>query len=497
MSTKLSRRNMLSIGALSAAAAVLPAARAETFNPCKVPAKWDRETEVLVIGSGGAGLAAAVSAAEAGAKVAVMEKLRFVGGNTMLCSGYYNCVDPERQNKQNIKDSVQLHVEQTLKAGDLRGDPVLVNEMCANGLETLHWLEGMGMKFDPKVIQVYGGLYPRAHLATEAKGAGYIKVLKKKCDELGVQFLMSTKMKTIVREGPQQGRVLGVEATTEDGKSVFIRTTKGLVLAAGGFSANPELRSLFDPRLRTLCTTNNVACSTGEVMLAANAAGAMLTGCDYIQCNPGPAPGHQNGIRQSLHLVVEKYIYVDQRGQRFVAEDARRDVLRDAVLALPEKYGFVIVDADGFAANPAAAQKDAQRGLKTGDSFTADTLADLAKQLKIDPAALQKTVDEYNECVDKKSDPKFGRKPEMLTSKILKGPFWAAYSAMAVHHTMGGVRIDKEARVIDLSGKVIPGLYAAGEVTGGIHGSNRVGGNAVLDIHVFGRIAGRSAAKQA
>lgn len=493
--TAISRRNMLAMGAAGAAAAVIPAAHA--YDPCKPPQKWDVTTDVLVIGSGGAGLAAAVSAAEGGAKAIVMEKLRFVGGNTMLCSGYYNCVDPGRQKKQGIEDSVELHVKQTLNAGDNRGNPELVEVLCGKGLETLEWLESMGMQFDPKVIQVYGALYRRSHLATEAKGAGYIKVLKKKADELGVEFLMGTKMKSLVREGAQSGRILGVEATNAEGKTIFVRAKKGVVLAAGGFAANPQLRSLYDPRLLTLCTTNNVACSTGEVMLAANAAGAMLIGCDYIQCNPGPAPGHQNGVRQSLHLDVSKYIYVDQRGHRFVAEDARRDVLRDAVLALPEKYGFVIVDADGFAANPAAAQKDAKRGLESGDSFTADTLEELAKKLKMDPAELKKTVDEFNECVEKKSDPKFGRKPEMLTSKIQKGPFWAAFSSMAVHHTMGGVRIDTSARVIDLAGNVIPGLYAAGEITGGIHGSNRVGGNAVLDIHVFGRIAGTSAAKEA
>ena len=493
MQNNHSRRSVLKgLAAASAAGALAPAMAA--VDPCKIPAKWDVTTEVLVIGSGGAGLASAVSAAQGGAKVTVMEKLGFVGGNTMLCSGYYNCVDPNRQKPQGIKDSVELHVQQTLAAGDYRADPKLVETLCSKGLETLQWLKRLDMKIQPKVTQVYGALYPRSHLATESKGAGYVKALKTKADELGVKFLMSTKMKTIVREKPQAGRVLGVEAVTSDGKTILVRATKGVILAAGGYAANPELRSLYDPRLRTLTTTNNTACSTGEVMLAANAAGAMLIGTDYIQCNPGPAPGHQNGVRQSLHLEVEKYIYVDQRGQRFVAEDARRDVVRDAVLALPEKYGYVIVDADGFKANPPAAQRDAKRGLETGDSFTAETLAELAKKIKIDPKALQKTIDEFNACVDKKSDPKFGRKPAMLTSKLLKGPWWAAYSAMAVHHTMGGVRIDTQARVIDLAGKVIPGLYAAGEVTGGIHGSNRVGGNAVLDIHVFGRIAGKSAA---
>lgn len=490
-----SRRTFLKGALATAAAGTVLTASAQ--DPCKKPSEWDEEADVVVIGSGGAGLAAAVSAAQSGVKVIVMEKLSFVGGNTMLCSGYYNCADTKRQKPLGIDDSVELHIKQTLDAGDNRADPALVRILCEQGYLTLEWLESLGMKFEDRVEQAYGALHPRCHLASKAKGAGYIEVLKKKCDELGVKFLMDTKMKSIVREGAQSGRVLGVEATNEDGKSVFVKAKKGVVLAAGGYSSNPQLRAVYDPRLLTLNTTNNPACSTGEVMLAANAAGAMLVGTDYIQCNPGLAPGRKNGIRQSLHLVVERYIYVDQRGKRFVAEDARRDVLRDAVLNLPEKYGYVVVDADGFAANPAAAQKDAQRGLETGDAFKGETLADLAKQMKIDPKALQATVDEFNACVDKKSDPKFGRKASMLTHKLLKGPFWGCYSAMAVHHTMGGVRIDGNARVIDLSGNVIPGLYAAGEVTGGIHGSNRVGGNAVLDIHVFGRIAGMSAAKGA
>ena len=497
MSVTLNRRNLLKAGGAAAAAAALTASQtaATAADPCKKPTKWDYTADVVVIGSGGAGLAAAISATQSGAKVIVAEKLGFVGGNTLLCSGYYNCPDPDRQGRQGIKDSVALHVKQTLAAGDYRADPVLVQTLCENGLPTLHWLESLGMKFQPKVIQVYGALYPRSHLAAESKGAGYIRVLKAKADELGVKFLLNTKMSDIVREGAQKGRVLGVLAT-QNGKKIAIRAKRGVVLAAGGYAANPILRSVYDPRLRNLTTTNNTACSTGEVMLAANAAGAMLVGTDYIQCNPGPRPGHQNGIRQSLHLDVSRYIYVDLRGKRFVHEDARRDVLRDAVLNLPEQWGYVIVDADGFAANPAAAQRDAKRGLETGDAYTAPTLDELAKKIKIDPAVLKQTVDEYNKAVDTKKDP-LGRDPSMLIHKLEKGPWWAAVSAMACHHTMGGVRIDKNARVIGLDGKVIPGLYAAGEVTGGIHGSNRVGGNAVLDIHVFGRIAGRSAAQKA
>ncbi|WP_304407565.1 FAD-dependent oxidoreductase, partial [Turicimonas muris] len=267
-----------------------------------------------------------------------------------------------------------------------------------------------------------------------------------------------------------------------------------IVLAAGGFAANPKLRALHDPRMLTLTTTNNSACSTGEVMLAANEAGAYLLGLDYIQCNPGCPPGHTS--RQALHLDVARYIFVDKRGKRFVSEDARRDVLRDAILNLPEKFGYAIVDNDGFNSYNQIVRDDAMKGLKTGDAFTADTLDELAKKMDVPADQLKKTVAEYNAMVDKQKDPDFGKAPRNLTHKIEKAPYWAALSSMAVHHTMGGVRIDPETRVLDRQGNVIPGLYAAGEITGGIHGTNRLGGNAIADIFTFGRIAGNSAAKQ-
>lgn len=488
--TNVSRRNMLGLGAAAAAAAFVPAAEAK--SKFETPEKWDVTTEVLVVGTGGAGLAAAVSAAENGAKVTIIEKLGFVGGNTLISSGYYNCCDPERQKPQGIEDSVEKHIQQTLAAGDGRADPKLVRILCSQGLDTLHWLEGLGLKFRPTVMQVYGALWPRSHLATEPKGTGFIRVLKKRCDELKVDFMLNTKLVRIIREDFCSGRTLGIEAT-QKGKTIFIRATKGVVLAAGGFSANPKLRALHDPRMLTLTTTNNTACSTGEVMLAANEAGAYLLGCDYVQCNPGCPPGHTK--RQALHLDVARYVFVNKRGKRFVSEDARRDVLRDAILNLPEKYGFAIVDIDGFNSYNQVVRDDATAGLKTGDAFTADTLEELAKKMDVPVDALKKTIADYNSYVDKKVDPDFGKAERNLTHKIEKAPFWASLSGMAVHHTMGGVRINEEAQVIDRQGEVIPGLFAAGELTGGIHGSNRVGGNAILDIHVFGRIAGRSAAK--
>lgn len=351
----------------------------------------------------------------------------------------------------------------------------------------------MGLKFRPDVMQVYGALWPRSHLATEPKGTGFIRVLSTKAKELGVDIMTNTKLVKIIREQFDEGRALGVMAERQ-GKPFYIRATKGIVLAAGGFAANPRLRAIHDPRMLTLTTTNNQACSTGEVMLAANEAGAYLMGLDYIQCNPGCPPGHTS--RQALHLDVSRYVFVDKRGKRFVAEDARRDVLRDAILNLPEKFGYAIVDNDGFNSYNQVVRDDAMKGLKTGDAFKADTLEGLAKQMGVPADQLKKTIADYNAMVDQKKDPDFGKAERNLSHKIEKAPYWAALSSMAVHHTMGGVRIDKETRVLDRQGNVIEGLYAAGEVTGGIHGTNRLGGNAIADIFTFGRIAGSSAANQ-
>ena len=449
--------------------------------------------DVVIVGGGGAGLASAVSALQNGASVIIVEKLGFLGGSTNVCGGALNASGTKYQKALGIEDNPQKHFEQTMKGGHNVSDPKLVKVLADNAPSALLWLESMGLKFRPDVMQVYGALWPRSHLATEPKGTGFIRVLSTKAKELGVDIMTNTKLVKIIREQFDEGRALGVMAERQ-GKPFYIRATKGIVLAAGGFAANPRLRAIHDPRMLTLTTTNNQACSTGEVMLAANEAGAYLMGLDYIQCNPGCPPGHTS--RQALHLDVSRYVFVDKRGKRFVAEDARRDVLRDAILNLPEKFGYAIVDNDGFNSYNQVVRDDAMKGLKTGDAFKADTLEGLAKQMGVPADQLKKTIADYNAMVDQKKDPDFGKAERNLSHKIEKAPYWAALSSMAVHHTMGGVRIDKETRVLDRQGNVIKGLYAAGEVTGGIHGTNRLGGNAIADIFTFGRIAGNSAANQ-
>jgi len=455
--------------------------------------KWDRSADIVVVGAGGAGLSAAVTAAEKGATVLVLEKMPTIGGNTIISGGGLNAADPARQEKKGIKDSPDLHFTQTLAAGDFRADPEKVKVLTLNALDAVKWLESYGMKFQDDIIQIYGSLYPRTHMPVEPNGTGYIRTLKQAADKKGIKILTETKVEQIIREDQLNGRVLGVRASDKKGKPIFIQAKKAVVLASGGFGANQILRSLHDPRMKDLTTTNHPG-ATGEVILYAMDIGAYPVGMDYIQCNPGPPPGRK--LRVVLHIDVSGFIFVDKRGNRFVAEDERRDVIREAVLNLPERYGFTVIDDKVYQAHDKIWRETAVKGLGTGDAFKADTLEELATKMGIPADAFTATVNKYNSYVDSKKDADFGKKPHNLAKKIATPPFWSCYAGMSVHHTMGGLEINPKAQVIDRYGKIIPALYAAGEITGGIHGSNRAGGNAIADIMVYGRIAGANAAAE-
>lgn len=488
----LSRRHLLqACGAGTVAVGLSGLAQAKSDGGLP----WDETYEVVVVGAGGAGLAAAIKAAQTGAKkILVVEKLDFTGGNTLLSQGFLNAADPVRQPRQNIKDSPEKHMKQTLAAGDFRGDPERVRVLCENAYGAVTWLESLGMKFKDNVIQIFGALYPRSHIPALPKGQGYGTVLAKAADKYGVEVRTGMRLVEIVREGGFKGDVLGIIAQDNDDKLHHIRASRAVVLAAGGFSANKYLRELHDPRTKGL-GTDNLPSMQGEVAMAAVRVGGYLVGMDFIQSTPGAPEGKK--MKLLLNFNVNGSIYVDKRGQRIVNEGARRDVIRDAVLGTPERYAYTVCDNENFMSYDAVNRAAIMKGIEINEAWTAPTIAELAQKMGVDPKGLQKTIDRYNnEFVKNGKDTDFGKQAVNLTKRIEVGPFWACYTGMTVHHTMGGLNTNVKAQCLDWQGKVIPRLYAAGEITGGIHGTNRVGGNAILDCFVFGQIAGENAAKE-
>ena len=462
----------------------------------EVPKKWDQKTDVVIIGTGYAGLTAAIEAHDAGAKVIIIEKSQVIGGNSAIASGALNAVDPERQKKQDIDDSIDRHYNQTLEGGDFRGDPEKVRFMVEHALEGLQWLEKQGVEFESKVYAVIGALWPRSHdPLNKGRGGAIVKILKRQVDKRKIPILMPCMLTGVVRNKPMIGNVLGVEVDYRK-KKIYIEAKRAVVLTTGGFGADVAMRSKYNPNLDKDVPTTNVKTATGEAITYSEDIGADVVGMDYIQllvaCN-----FYTKQYGSLANLGIDSAMFVNTEGKRFVAEDSRRDVLAAAILKQPQKVLLWVADdrcQKRFNANIT------EQIIKDGLAFRADTIEELAKILKakfsIPEDVFLTTVRNYNESVQKGKDEVFGKKATNLKT-IEKGPFWASPTQAGVHHTMGGLRTKgTTGQVIDRYGKVIPRLYAAGEVTGGVHGTNRLGGNATTDCIVFGRLAGINAANE-
>lgn len=449
-------------------------------------------TDVVIIGGGGAGLAAAVSANENGATVIVVEKMSRLGGNTILSGGALNAVDPVRQEAQDIEDSVEKHFTQTYEGGDKQGNPVLIQTLVENAYSAVVWLEGLGMEFKDQVFTVLGGMWPRAHKPATPLGTGFISTYQNYIDtHEGIEVLLDTEALELIIE---DGRVTGVKAESLEG-DVILHANNGVILATGGFSANQEMLEKYNetwPSLEGIKTTNHPG-ATGDGIVMAEQAGANLIGMSAIQLLPmgDPVTGSLSG---NIEQGVENRIFVNIDGNRFVDEGQRRDVMTKALFEQEETKMWVVLDAKNYPTPETTNNfNETIEGLiEQGRAFKGDTLEELAEQIGVDPANLVKAVEEFNAAVDSGKADAFGR--TLFDKKIDTPPYYAGARVPTVHHTMGGVEINEFTQVIDATGTIIPGLYAAGEVTGGIHGSNRLGGNALADVTVFGRIAGESAA---
>lgn len=444
-----------------------------------------RETEVdlVIIGAGAAGLSAAVSAAQEGLRdIVVLEKAPFAGGHSVLSGGSVNSIDPERQLKQGISDSPERWKQEIMETGANRSDPKLVDVLVSEAPSTIEWLSGFGVRFRDEIFEAWSGRSKRAHSADNKRsGFIYIRALNKKARELGVKILLSTKAESLITE---DGQVKGVRFKAKDGSIGVIRA-RNVIIATGGFTANTQMRTRFDKRLdSSLKTTADPAGSgfdgsTGEGILMAVKAGAMTVDMDAVQLIPlqgGRVLNYTGGD-----------ILVDSRGERFVNEGAEVRFILEAFLNLPDRQMWVITDSQS--------QKNDmfEPKLISGIVQKADSVQEMAQKMGVDPHVLSHTLNRYNRFVKQGYDEDFGKR--VFTQQINQPPYYFGKERFDIHYSCGGLKIDEETRVLDQSGFPIPNLYAVGEVTGGIHGSDRLGGNSLIDCFVFGRRAGKSAAK--
>lgn len=468
--------------------------------PAPAPLNDTYEADVVIIGGGGAGLAAALSAEQGGASVIVVEKLGLLGGSTNVSEGALNAVDPTRQGAQGIEDSVEKFNTQTLEGGHNIGDPILVDYMTKNALAAVEWMESVGVQFKETVGTATGALWQRSHYPSTPSGNSYIRVFEEYiASHDGIQVLMNTPATALVQDA--SGKVTGV-VCENGGKEVTINAKNGVIIATGGFGANVELRQQVndgvwaDVKLdNSIGTTNMMKSAQGDGITMGEVVGAQVIGMSDIQLHPCGTPG--TGLMENIRTSGRNRLFVNSDGDRFVNEGAARDALCKAIFAQKDSTYYIVVNAlrypdrDWVDANGSTiANMVAQ-----GSVIEADTLAELAEKTGMDAAKLQAAVDGYNAVVRGETEDALGFKADNEADKeMLDGPWYACKKVPTVHHTMGGLKINVDTQVLGADDQPIPGLYAAGEVTGGIHGSNRLGGNAIADCMVFGQVAGRTAA---
>ncbi len=459
------------------------------------------ETDVVVIGAGGAGLAAAISAEQNGAKVIVVEKMPKVGGNTILAGGAVNAVDDRSEFAIKQNDSVFWHYTQTLSGGDYQGDPELVMTLVSNAYDAIEWTKELGMEWlgEEAVFTVSGGLWPRAWKPVMAAGTGFFDTYTKYIDAHPdtMTLMLNTKAEEILVD--ESGAACGIVCTGETGNTVTINA-RSVVVATGGFAKNVELRMAYDAIWGTLdesVKSTNHEGATGDGVKMMQKLGVDFIQMGNIQLLPlgDPQTGSLSG---NIEHGVDSRIFVNKSGLRYGDEGGRRDDMTRDLFAQEDATMWIVMDSDTYPTGDEFNNfgETANQLVEAGRAVKADTLNELAALMGVDAENLKATVAEYNRyCtggdLEGQAD-EFGR--TLFGTPIDNGPFYAGARVPTVHHTMGGCRIDTQCRVYHENGEIIEGLYAAGEVTGGIHGTNRLGGNALTDTVVFGRIAGESAA---
>ena len=452
----------------------------------KIPLRWDKEGDVIIVGTGYAGLAATLVARDLGLSVLLLEKMHVPGGNSVISGGGANAVDPTRQERQGIEDSTDLHFEHTMDGGDNINNPEKVRYLVDHALQDcVNYLEGLGVVWPERVVCGFGSLYERTHdlpTYTDKKGkkwtqgAANCHAMFDQLEKMGQKVLLSHRVTRIIREQPLDGRVLGVEVDVKGVQQCF-RASRGVILASGGFAANLDWVTKHDRRLAQTDTTNHKG-ATGECIKFAEDIGADTLHMDYIQAVPYQVKAPFMGMfiqieseeMRNIAPNMPYRIFVNIKGERFVDEGTRRDEITFASCSQPL--------------------------FKPKKRVEAESIKDLERELGLPKESLENTVDRYNAAHEAKRDAEFGKDPTLLVP-LKTGPFIGTSMAIMRHHCMGGLLVKgTSGQVIDRWGKVIPGLFAAGEVSGGTHGSNRLGHNATVECIVFGQLCARIVASE-
>lgn len=491
------------------------------------------EADVVVVGAGGAGMTAAITAAGEGKSVVILESQSMVGGNSVRATGGMNAgktvyqdenefgesagvektlktaaekyADNEtitalaktvseqwaayQANPTGYFDSVELMELDTMIGGKGINDPELVETLCANSADAIDWLDEHGITLH-NVSSFGGASVKRIHRPVNAEGktvsvgSYMIPLLQENCEKAGVKMMLDTTATEILTDA--NGAAVGVKATGASGETVTVNA-KAVVLASGGFGANLDMVVKYKPELKGFMTTNAPGIQ-GQGIEMAQAIGAATVDMDQIQIHPTVEANTAALITEGLR--GDGAILINEEGQRFIDEVGTRDVVSAAEIAQTGSYSWLVVDQAMVDASSVI-----QGYIKKGYTVTGATYEELGKAMGVDAAAFAETMEKWNGYVEAKNDPDFGR--TSFANPLNTAPYYAVKVTAGVHHTMGGLKINANTEVLNEKGEVIPGLFAAGEVTGGVHGANRLGGNAVADFTVFGRIAGAAASDYA
>ena len=491
------------------------------------------DADVVVVGAGGAGMTAAITAAAEGKSVVILESQSMVGGNSVRATGGMNAgktvyqdenefgesagvektlktaaekyADNEtitalaktvseqwaayQANPTGYFDSVELMELDTMIGGKGINDPELVETLCENSADAIDWLDEHGITLH-NVSSFGGASVKRIHRPVNAEGktvsvgSYMIPLLQENCEKAGVKMMLDTTATEILTDA--NGVAVGVKATGASGETVTVNA-KAVILASGGFGANLDMVVKYKPELKGFMTTNAPGIQ-GQGIEMAEAIGAATVDMDQIQIHPTVEANTAALITEGLR--GDGAILINEEGQRFIDEVGTRDVVSAAEIAQTGSYSWLVVDQA-----MADASSVIQGYIKKGYTVTGATYEELGKAMGVDAAAFAETMEKWNGYVEAKNDPDFGR--TSFANPLNTAPYYAVKVTAGVHHTMGGLKINANTEVLNEKGEVIPGLFAAGEVTGGVHGANRLGGNAVADFTVFGRIAGAAASDYA